>query len=226
VSELVIIPPLIESEGLFAPFVRALEAHGIHGRVIDPPGVGEEGSPHGLPSTRSLARAIVDRWERADVFAISLGGMIAQWIAIERPERIDRLVIASSIATGLSASLRPLEMVRCMFGSKEHATKCLVDAVVSGDASDIDVHPRSHRDLAWLAAAAASHDTHRELHRVTAPTLVISGSEDEITPLRAQERLVERITGARHEIIDGAGHAVFADAPERTAELVAAFVRR
>lgn len=237
-TSLVIIPPLVGSNDLFVPFTRALAARGVLATLIEPPGVGDAPAPHGVPSTRALAHTIADRWERAPVLAISIGGMIAQWIAIDLPARVDRLILASTVPHGiealLHARLRPLTMLRCLFGTPAQTTRCLVEGILTEAAEDdermreidaaLRAHPRTRRDFAWLAAAAAAHDAREELRAVPHPTLVLSGSEDSLTPLSAQATLLELLPNAQQEIIAGAGHALFLDAPDKTADRVAAFL--
>ena len=58
---------------------------------------------------------------------------------------------------------------------------------------------------------------------MTAPTLVVVGDEDVLTPLRFARRMVDRIPDARLEVVPGAGHAFSFEDPERFASLVTSF---
>jgi pimeloyl-ACP methyl ester carboxylesterase len=63
--------------------------------------------------------------------------------------------------------------------------------------------------------AAVTFNTEERLPAITAPTLVISGTEDRVVPCRNAELLAAAIPGARLDIIQGAGHLVFIEAAER-----------
>lgn len=240
----VVVPPFAAPAELMRAFTRALE-RSADVVVLEPPGFGSSPSPRGLPSTRSLARALVAQWDdrgvgRATLFGVSLGGMIAQWVAIDAPERVERLVLASTASRGArilaEGELRPLAMARCLVGSREDAAECLVGEVLTEGALEPDREAevmqaaregaRPRRDLAWLAIAAAAHDAEAELGRVRAPTLIVSGAEDRILPPPAQAELAARIGGATQVVVDGCAHDVTLERPEEVAALVSRFARR
>ena len=72
--------------------------------------------------------------------------------------------------------------------------------------------------------AISSFDTYDRLSRIACPTLVITGNEDPIVPHRNSEILQERIPGAQLELINGAGHLFFWEAPAESAEKVRSFL--
>ncbi|HEY8430652.1 MAG TPA: alpha/beta fold hydrolase [Sandaracinaceae bacterium] len=242
-ATVVVVPPLAASAELMREFTHALERT-ARVVVIEPPGFGASPSPSGLPSTRSLARALVARWEergigRASLFGISLGGMIAQWVAIDAPALVERLVLASTASRGTrvvaKGKLCPLALARCLVGSRADAAACIVGRVLADGALPPDRRAdvmraarsgaRPKRDLAWLAMAAAGHDAEAELGRIRAPTLIVSGAEDRILPARTQAELAARIGGATQVVLSGCGHAVALEKPEEVAALVSRFVR-
>jgi pimeloyl-ACP methyl ester carboxylesterase len=73
--------------------------------------------------------------------------------------------------------------------------------------------------------ASNAHDVWDLLPSITAPTLVMHGSDDAVMPLANARLLAERIPGATMVVFDGAGHLFFHEEPERTAAVVAEFVR-
>ena len=75
-----------------------------------------------------------------------------------------------------------------------------------------------------LAAAVAAHDASHALTAIRAPTLVLTGADDELIPPRLQAALASDIPGAAQRTIAGAGHAVTLDQPEASARAVLAFV--
>jgi pimeloyl-ACP methyl ester carboxylesterase len=64
-----------------------------------------------------------------------------------------------------------------------------------------------------LAAQAARPDSRPSLGAIRVPTLVLTGADDQICPPQLQEELAAGIPGARHAVIDGAGHMATLDAP-------------
>lgn len=74
--------------------------------------------------------------------------------------------------------------------------------------------------------AAIEHDCDERLPRITAPTLVVVGDEDVLTPVRFARALAARIPGARLEIVPTQGHAFSFENPELFASIVRAFVTR
>ncbi|MCB9730924.1 MAG: alpha/beta hydrolase [Deltaproteobacteria bacterium] len=240
---LVLIPALGGSEELLAPFVAALSSS-LEVTVLEPPGFGDAPSPVGAPSTRTLARAALELWDeeglgRADLFGISLGGMVAQWMALEAPDRIGRLVLASTTDLGLralaGAGLRELAMARCLLLPEGDAMACLTAEVLDdGPAASPEVeaqaehaaraHPRSKGDLLWLTAAAAAHDTRSELADLETHTLVLSGEADGLIPLDDQRAMAARLPHAHHITLSELGHDITLESPERTAATVLDFL--
>lgn len=74
--------------------------------------------------------------------------------------------------------------------------------------------------------AAIEHDCEERLSRITAPTLVVVGDEDVLTPVRFARALAARIPGARLEIVPAQGHAFSVENPELFASIVRTFVTR
>lgn len=235
---LVVLPPLGGSAELFEPFRDAL-ARDLRVLVCEPPGCGDASPPRGIPSTRSLARDVIVALEAAEVsaaalFGISLGGMIAQWVALDAPSLVRRLLLASTAARGIAAlgsdAAKKLALARCLLSSEPSASLALEIASEPMTEDDRDrlehaalAHPRTRADLAWLAAAAAAHDTTERVARIGVPTLVLSGDADPIMPLEAQRALATAIPHARHTIVAAAGHDLTLDRAEETAALVRDF---
>ena len=149
----------------------------------------------------SDAVSVLDRLglASAHVVGVSLGGMVAQELAIARPDRVRSLVLCSTTAGGADARTPcPLTLI-----------KELKRIDVSGTGSG--------RVRAWgalhQAAAAACHDATRRLHRVLAPTLILHGRADELLPLRNAERLASEIPGATLCAVPGGTHLLIHESP-------------
>ena len=68
--------------------------------------------------------------------------------------------------------------------------------------------------------AIAGHDTLERLHEISAPTLVVHGTDDQMLPVGNASLIAERISGSRLEILDGVGHVFWWERPELAADLV------
>ena len=239
--KLIVIPALAGSELLIAPFLDALPAS-VEVTVIEPPGFGDSPSPEGVPSVQALAKAALEAWDasgvgRAHLFGISLGGMIAQWMAIEAPERIDRLILASTTDTGFNAiahaDLRYLAAARFLIQSEADATAELAAEILNDNATaevaaHVDhaahVQARSKLDLLWLGAAAASHRSRHRLAEIEVQTLILSGGADDLIPASVQAELCAELAHAQHVTLEGVGHDVTLEAPQGAATAVMAFL--
>ena len=212
-------------------------------RVIafDARGTGQSSPATLSTSTRSMAKdalALLDALglERVHAYGISLGGMVATWLAIDAPTRLDHLVLASTPPRGTmlrsDAPLRALSIARCLARPAPEAEACLATRVLSREfqrTHPVEVariralaarRPASHRALLTLLAAAARHDATARLGDVRADTLLIAGERDRLIAGGSQRRMLARIPRARLEIAPGAGHDVSAEAPEWVAARV------
>jgi pimeloyl-ACP methyl ester carboxylesterase len=170
--------PLGGSMALWGDFAKRLST--VH-RVIafDPRGVGDSSDAPLLHSTREMARDAVGLLdflgvERTHVFGLSLGGMVASWIAIDAPDRVMRLVLASTLpqasAISVHVARKSLSFMRCFTKRGVEAEVCLVTHIFSGRfrrehpgrvleiASAVRENPTKRGNLLSLAMAAARHN--------------------------------------------------------------------
>lgn len=212
-------------------------------RVIafDNRGSGSSSVTPGPYSTAQLAGdavALLDhlRIERADVFGMSMGGMIAQEIALRHPSRVSHLVLGCTNAGFRHATQPPRETGRAFamqtddwaeriralvgFAFASTADRDMLEAFIEKKSADV-------QDTAGYDAqiqAVLAHDALDRLERIEAPTLVITGDDDRVIPGVNSEALAERISGARLEVIAGAGHLFFIERPEETVRVLEAFL--
>jgi len=176
--------------------------------------------------------------ERAHVLGFSLGGMVAQELALAHPGTVDRLVLAGTSPGGTGA--RPLaedHFAAMRDAMAEHdveralraAWKANVSEAFAADeaafgrwAQAAAAHPMAMRTLEHQLAAAREHDAAARLGEISAPTLVLHGAADELLPAANAELLAGAIPGARLELLPGAGHFFAWEQPKRTAGLVLA----
>ena len=189
------------------------------------------------------ARAVLDaaEVERAHVYGISLGGMVAQQLALRHPERVRSLVLGATHAGGahtvrpdgdVIAFLRHRLAMRHEEGAwgsvpfnysepfrAEHPER------IAEDIAQRLSQPfplQAYRAQMW---AGALHDCFDRLDRITAPTLVVHGREDRMIPVENGRLLAERIPDARLVELEGTGHLYPTEAPQVDEE-VAAFMLR
>ena len=229
---IVLLRPLAGSSAMWGRFRERLEARGAV--------VALEHTTRA--STRAMAADVVRALDargidRAHVFGISLGGMVATWVAVDAPARVDRLVLASTLPRGAGARVRaPLALAACFVRGERAAARCLARRLLS-DAFErahpdearrivdrLAAEPLSRGALAIRAAAAARHDARAALARIAAPTLVLCGTEDPLITPASQRRLLAAIPDATFDVIPGAGHALTLEQPDATADRVLAFV--
>jgi pimeloyl-ACP methyl ester carboxylesterase len=174
--------------------------------------------------------------ESADVLGISMGGMVAQELALKHPEQVRTLTLGCTFCGGPdSVATSPAVLGRLAdamaSGDRERALRAGWEANVSpAMAADDDAYGAFLAIAARRAVAVpvvmaqlqacGAHDTSARLHELAAPTLVIHGTEDEMLPVENGRLVAQLIPGSRLEILDGVGHMFCWEQPERSAELV------
>ncbi|MBS2027152.1 MAG: alpha/beta fold hydrolase [Deltaproteobacteria bacterium] len=198
--------------------------------------------PWAIPDLAQDALDLMDHLAlpRADLLGVSMGGMICQRIAISRPERVGAMVLAATFSHADQALRRRVAKLTAMsvtgwarsgFGGRAAFEKALRAAWESHVVADepLDAEGQAILDRGWdlrtelgssdLGAvgqlwALLTHDAREELRRIVAPTLVLAGSADALSPLDQGRMLAKLIPGARLEILAGATHGMnLASAP-------------
>lgn len=216
-------------------------------RVItfDPRGAGDSSDAPWAWTTRRCAadaRALLDHLDvpRCHVYGISMGGMAAQWLAIDEAARVDKLVLASTVPYGLEfryqALGRALSLALCLTKNATDVDACLATRVLShafraDHPDEVDrirtlarVRPTTRANIARMLVAAARHDARSSLARIAAPTLVLVGARDPLPTGASQAELLTTIPNVQRAVIAEAGHDLSAESPIRTAEHVLAFL--
>jgi pimeloyl-ACP methyl ester carboxylesterase len=204
--------------------------------LFDNRGIGESDAQHGPYSATELAAdsaQVLDEAgvARAHVLGTSLGGMVAQELALAAPERVERLVLACTTPGGPESFPMPEQTVKLLTSGA--TLRQFVENALAPD-PDPDVVERilRHREAtaqpreAWSAQAAAGA-TFNALDRVegiAAPTLILHGTEDAVVDSRNTALLALRIPDARVELFPGGGHLFFWEQPERFVDIVTEFL--
>jgi pimeloyl-ACP methyl ester carboxylesterase len=240
---LLLIRPLGGSLALWGAFRTRLEQEF---RVIafDLRGTGRSSRTHEWATTRRLAGdalRLLDELDvdEADVFGLSLGGMIATWLSIIAPSRVRKLCIASAPARGLDlqrAGLRrELHLLNC-FARREVEFQLIKRSLspsfrrqnpetLRSIAGTLRRNPSPRGALFELALASMLHDTAGKLNRIRAPTLVLAGENDKLLGTDCSRVLARAIPRSTFEVVPGCGHDLTLEQPEATAERLAQFLR-
>jgi pimeloyl-ACP methyl ester carboxylesterase len=210
-------------------------------------GVGESGPQEGAVTTTGLAddaAGMLDAlgWETAHVLGISMGGMVAQELALRHPERIRSLVLGCTYPGGAGAQLADPALVQelaaaLLSGDRELALRIgfaanLSAAFASEEANWEPFHamatglPVAVPVIIAQMQAVIGHDTSARLSSIDKPTLVIHGTEDRMLPVTNGELIARLVPNARLELLEGVGHMFWWEQPERSAALVRSHVTR
>ncbi len=174
--------------------------------------------------------------DSAHVMGVSLGGMVAQEVALRHPERVRTLTIGCSYAGGEGSALTdPATFQRLAeawgSGDRERALRTGWEINVSEDFAGRPGEYERWRETALAlrvplsvigmqSQAAVQHDTSARLGEIAAPTLVVHGTEDGMLPPPNSRVIADRIPGARLEWMEGIGHLFWWEEPRRTADLI------
>jgi 3-oxoadipate enol-lactonase len=243
-------PPLLLIMGMSGtalhwgePFLELLRAD-FDVIAYDHRGVGASTPLEGPVTIRQMAEDAAGlmaalKLDSAHVLGISMGGMIAQELALNYRERIRTLTLGCTYCGGEGSALAS-EAVMAKLGAAmasgdmERALRAgweiNVSAIMAAD-EDAFVRFRATGMRRAVAVpvimqqlqACMAHDAHARLPELAGlPTLVIHGTEDQLLPVQNGKLIASRIPGSRLEIFDGVGHLFFWERPERSAELVRA----
>lgn len=186
--------------------------------------------PQGF-TTKDMARDIALAMrklgmERASVVGVSQGGMIAQFLAIDFPKAVEKLVLVVTLA-------RQNETVQTVIGN-------WVELANQGDYKGIMVDtaeksysekylkksrwmysllggvgkPKSFTRFLRMADACLTHDAYEVLHNMTCPTLILGGAEDKIVSAEASKELAAQISGSTLYLYEGLGHGLYEEAKD------------
>jgi 3-oxoadipate enol-lactonase len=179
--------------------------------TFDPRGSGRSRPSVGPMTTSRMAWDALDVLRALDVpsahvYGLSLGGMVAQELAIKAPHRVTSMVLGATTPGGTAAiPPRPGTLWVALRDARD---------VLPG-AGHI-----SRRGALLQAWAAATHDATPRLARIQTPTLVVHGDRDMLVPLVNARALAELIPHAELAVVEGAGHFYFVEQLGPASDLV------
>jgi pimeloyl-ACP methyl ester carboxylesterase len=211
--------------------------------VQDNRGVGRSSLPGGEFTVREMAQDTATMCDalgirHVHVAGFSMGGAIAQELALARPDLIRSLVIVGSWCrsdrilqetvrgaawmAGVADDARPFLYA---FNALVYSPAVFEDGRIDGfmEAALAHPYPQGTEAFQRTARAVIDHDCADRLHAVTAPTLVAVGEEDILCPPRHSRAIAQRIEGARLVEIPEQAHQPFQEDPDGFNELVLGF---
>jgi 3-oxoadipate enol-lactonase len=180
--------------------------------------------------------------QRTHLLGLSMGGMIALEFALRHADRLDRLVLAGTGAAPARSAIDPIQIwswVKAndttgkVFGGQQFtslfSTAFLRNPEAVQDTTALlasNPYPMSPEAYGRQAEAYLQFDVLGRLGAITAPTLVVVGEQDLVTPPWIAREVAEAIPGARFEVIrgDGSSHVLPIERPDDFNRLVSDFL--
>lgn len=205
-----------------------------HGRSDKP------NQPYSIALFASDVAALMDALpiEAAHVVGLSLGGCVAQQLALDFPARVRRLVLVNTFARvdmggPLNAIALALRMGALSFLGLPAQARIVArrlfpkpEQMQLRQAAEARIAANDPAAYRRSLAAVRAFDVRERLSQIACPTLVIAGDRDTTVPLRAKQLLAARIPNARLEIFADSGHATPVDQPQRFNKSVLEFIKR
>jgi pimeloyl-ACP methyl ester carboxylesterase len=230
-------PPIIIVHGaggthlFWPPQIRRLAGQRII--AVDLPGHGK---------SEGVGRQIIDDYAKdiiefmkalklrtAVMVGHSMGSAIAMTMALKFPKRVSGLVL---IGGGAKLRVAPTVLEASANPSAFHAAVDLITQYSFGSTADLRLTELASQRLLETRPAVLygdflacdSFNVMDKLKKLNAPTLIVCGEEDRMTPLKYSEYLCDGISGAHLETIPGAGHMVMLEQPAKVADVLNRFL--
>jgi pimeloyl-ACP methyl ester carboxylesterase len=175
--------------------------------------------------------------QRVHVYGISLGGMVAQQLALRHPSRVRSLVLGATHAGGPHMHRPDVDVMaflweRLLLPSEDGAWRSVPfnyseryraehPERIAEDVAERLAHPFSEEVYRAQLFAAVLHDCYDELNRIRVPTLVVHGDEDRMIPVQNGRMIAERIPGAELVELRETGHLYPTEAPHIDEDIAA-----
>ena len=226
--------------GLMALYLRRYRGARTAYMLSRPPGLGGATTTRGMaaryaPALSALATA--EGVDAVDLLGLSLGGLVAQHVAADHPERVHRTILGLA-GTELSEAGRTClrrwralaegerwaAIYRDAYGLVATGVRARLLQAGSGayDRLAKPVHPE---DLAASVDASLDHDGRDALHDVTAPTLVVGGTTDPFFDETGFRDAARRLPNGRLALLDGVGHDAVLEHPAAFDDPILRFLR-
>ncbi len=173
--------------------------------------------------------------EKADIVGVSQGGMIAQYLAIDFPEKVHKLVLVVTLSKQNevvgqvigkwieSAKIGNYEEIFIDTAEKSYTEEYLKKSrwmfPILGKMSS----PKEADRFLIMAKACISHDSHAELSKIQCPTLIIGGKQDKIVTGEASEEMAKAIAGSKLYMYEQYGHGLYEEARDFNERVITFF---
>ena len=182
-------------------------------------------------TTRDMARDLAQAMarlgiEKADIFGVSMGGMIAQWLAIDHPEKVERLILAVTCPEPNPILLKSLAEWVTLAKSGDHGAflKSNLRRIYSEGYCRKNLwmvpilglltKPKSYERFFIQANACREHNALAKLPGIRARTLVIGGEQDKALGGAASRTIAAAIPGAELKMYPQWGHGLYEEAKD------------
>jgi 3-oxoadipate enol-lactonase len=230
---------------VWTPQLSSLVHRGYQVILPDLAGHGRSAPATAATTVRDFTRdicALMDslQLQRATLCGLSLGGMVAQQMAIEHPDRVDGLIVANTRATFAEARYegviagwiqlfeqpdgprKRLQSVWPIMLNEAFRASAAGRATLAAWSDVLGSVPGS--SLSNVARGMVAFDLRDRLREIQAPTLVIAGEQDKLFPPAESREISDGIAGARFAVIPGAGHLSSLDSADAFNALLCEFV--
>lgn len=181
--------------------------------------------------------------DHAHMLGLSMGAMIAQEFALRYPNRLDKLILSGTGAATGRAKFDPITVWNFVkqhdpegltFAAQQFLWLFSTDFLRNHQAVDQTLamlgsnpNPVSPEAYSRQTSAYVQHDSLDRVGKIKAPTLVITGERDRLTPPWIGRELADAIPGAKFQLIDGPGssHVLPLERPEDFNKIVLSFLR-
>ena len=164
--------------------------------------------------------------EKADIFGVSMGGMIAQHLAIDYPEKVNKLILTVTSARPNPILTESIDEWVALAKRGDHAG--FMDSNLQRIYSDgyyrrnkwlapivgKVTKPKTYDRFFVQANACLTHDAYESLHKIKAPTLVVGGEQDKALGGDPSKEIATRIPGAQLRMYEQWGHGLYEEAKD------------
>lgn len=163
---------------------------------------------------------------KAKVLGVSQGGMIAQYLAIDYPELVDKLVLTVTLSKQNKDVQAVIENMIKLAEKGNHKELMIDTAEKSYSENYLKKYrlfypllgkigkPKDYSRFLIQAASCVQHNTYEKLENIVCPTLIIGGEDDKIVGVAASIELADKIKDSELFIYKGLGHAVYEEAKD------------
>lgn len=188
----------------------------------------KESLPEGC-TTRDMAKDQAEAMEqlgieKADIFGVSMGGMIAQYLAIDYPEKVEKLILTVTSSRPNPILTESIEEWVALAKKGDHAAfmesnlrRIYSESYYRKNKWMVPVlgrmtKPESYDRLFLQANACMTHDAYESLPKIKAPTLVVGGEKDKTLGGEASREIAARLMDVRLKMYPQWGHGLYEEA--------------